>query len=94
MKVLIWIANTNARKIQEVYSERLFIRRRAANTIQQRWKKYKKLRSSREMRTAQLQRIRKRVAINRIYDMHRTIKVKKVNASTLLMQNALVHNLS
>ena len=26
--------------------------------------------------------------------MHRTIKVKKVNASTLLMQNVLVHNLT
>ena len=46
------------------------------------------------MHNAQLQRIRKRVAINRIYDMHKTIKVKKVNASTLLMQNALVHNLT
>ena len=33
MRVLIWIANNNARKIQEVYSERLFIKRRAANSI-------------------------------------------------------------
>ena len=94
MRVLIWIANNNARKIQEVYSERLFIKRRAANSIQQRWKKFKKLRASREMTIAQLQRVRKRVAINRIYDMHRTIKVRKVNASTLLMQNVLVHNLA
>ena len=52
MRVLIWIANNNARKIQEVYSERLFIKRRAANCIQQRWKKFKKLRATREMTIA------------------------------------------
>ena len=50
--------------------------------------------SIRELRLAQQSRVRKRVAINRIYDLHRNIKVKKVNASALLLHGALVENLT
>lgn len=48
----------------------------------------------RELRLAQQNRVRRRVAINRIYDLHRNIKVKKVSASSMLMHSALVQNLN
>jgi len=38
---------------------------------------------------AKLHHLRKKVAINRIYDFYRMIKVKKVMASALLVQHHL-----
>ena len=87
--VLEWIAHNRARKIQEVFIDYMFERRRAALIIQKRWRNHKKMVSFRELRMAQQNRIRRRIAINRIYGMHRNIKVKKVNASCMLMQSAL-----
>ena len=94
LAVLEFIANNRARKIQDFYTEHLDNRKSAASRIQARWRKYKKLLSIKELRVAQQNRVRKRVAINRIYDLHRNIKVKKINASALLLHGALVQNLT
>ena len=88
-RVWEWMAHNRARKIQEFYAEKLFEKRQAARVIQKRWRKYKNMMSVKEMRQCQQNRVRKRVAINRIYDLHRNIKVKKVYASHILMYNAL-----
>lgn len=37
------------------------------------------------LKIAKLQHLRKKVAINRIYDLHRLIKVRKVTASSQLI---------
>ena len=94
VRVQEFIAHNRARRIQEVYVDHLFDRRRAARCIQSRWRKYKKMMAIRELRQAQQNRVRKRVAINRIYDLHRNIKVKKVNASAMLLHGALIQNLA
>ena len=39
------------------------------------------------LRRAKLQHLRKKIAINRIYDLHRLIKVRKVTANSQLIQH-------
>lgn len=79
------MAGSRATRIQDFYKERLAERKFAAKIIQHRWRLYMKGRDMVLLKIAKLQHLRKKVAINRIYDLHRLIKVRKVTASSQLI---------
>ena len=84
-----WVAVSRATRIQAFYKERYAERAVAATIIQERWRLVKKRRDQSVLIKAKLQHLRKKVAINRIYDFYRMIKVRKVTASSLLIQHHL-----
>ena len=75
------------RRIQNFVRERLDLKDLAARIIQQQWRAHKKTREFVQLRLAKMQHLRKKVAINRIYDLHRLIRVNKVTASSQLMHH-------
>ena len=83
------MAVNRANRIQEFYRERYAERMIAASIIQERWRLCKKRRDRGILFKAKLQHLRKKVAINRLYDFYRNIKVRKVTASAMLVQHHL-----
>lgn len=70
--------------------ERQARRALAATFIQHRWRLHKKSLERKLMRRAKLEYLRRQVAINRIYDLHKLIQVRKVTASSFLVYGQLV----
>ena len=87
--MLEYLANIKARRIQIFYRERYEERALAARIIQHRWRLNRKSHERQQLTRAKLSHLRKRVAINRIYDFYRMIKVRKVTASAMLIQQHL-----
>ena len=61
----------------------------AATIIQECWRQFCKTKEKLLLERAKQQHLRKKMAINRIYDFYRVIKVRKVTASALLVQQHL-----
>lgn len=80
-----FVASSRAQRIQTFYRERLALRTFASSIIQERWRNYRKSKDLTTLRNAKLIHFRKKVAINRIYNFYRTIKVRKVTTSALLV---------
>lgn len=82
-----FVAENRARKIQEFFRDWHTERVLAVKIIQGKWQVHKKVKDSRLLRNAKIAHLRKKVAINRIYDLHRLIKVRKVTASSFLIHH-------
>ena len=79
-RVVTFVVNLRARRIQAAYREHFELRIFAANFIRKAWKVYKRTKGQREYRKEQFAFVRKRAAINQIYRFSKLIKVRKVTA--------------
>lgn len=84
-----FVASSRARRIQAFYKERFAEKCLAVQVIQKRWRRHRKCHEKMLLHLAKLQHQRRRSAINRIYELHRLIKVRKVTASAMLVNQQL-----
>ena len=80
-----FVLNSRARRIQNFLREYLEERNLAARIIQKKWRLHARNRDAKQLKQLKLEHLRRKVAINRIYDLHRLIKVRKVTASAMLI---------
>ena len=80
----LYVMNNRARKIQFFYRLRHYIRVQSAKLIQLQWRKHVRNRDIDLFRRERLNHFKKKVAVNRIYEFSKLIKVRKVSASVML----------
>lgn len=83
-KVLNFVVLHRIRKIQAFYREHYGLKVFAANLIRKRWRAYSRSKESKLKGKAAIEYMRKKLAINRIAEFFKLIKVKKVTAQSQL----------
>ena len=76
---------SRVRRIQSAYREHFELKIFAANFIKKQWKVYQRSKDARVIKRAAIEYTRKQVAINRIYEFSKLIKVRKVTAASQLL---------
>ena len=88
-----YVAHNRIKRIQNAYRAHFARRVEAANYINYQWKTFTKSKEFKLIRRAKIEHMRKKSAINRIYDFSQNIKVKKVTARCQLMQQQIIKDL-
>lgn len=81
-KVLSFVVIYRIRKIQAAFREHLGLKVFAANLIKKKWKVYVRSKEAKMKKTASIEYMRTKLAINRIAEFYKLIKVKKVTAQS------------
>lgn len=93
-QLLSFIVSSRVRRIQAAYREHFELKVFAANFIRKQWKVYQRSKDARGIKRAAVAHMRKQVAINRIYEFSKLIKVRKVTAAQQLLLDSIVSGLT